>query len=441
MKSNMRIALVSGDDEFSTLINGFQCKAIQGTSKLFKINASNESQALISLKYILQKLNKNVQQEDNHLGDTLQNDSPVNDNLLFSKKITFLSRSMTKDFLAEEEIIILIKGESFLLIYNNRYLRQHLLFLMIFSKIVMYESTPTSKQKLAKMLKKIDHSSNKTVLGIADGFDDILFLEECDVGIEIQQYEEEEGEEEEREEEMDKEESRRREEEEGGGGLEEGKRKKEETDGREEGRRKKDDETFWTQKETIFTIGEGVGRRNGKREGRREVLCNRGDVIVTDFRDITELIYRRSCGLFERMEEMLYFLFFVVFTLLLCYFYYEWFSLFTHNEVISPSDFEMMVVVMVLNGIVTFFWFEDNEKTDLTYFLPQVYFLVLRVKKFEFKKLLFKSFGPAILTVSITFFFLVFFSAEYDGTVLPFTFFKAKIHFCFFVTFYIKVQI
>lgn len=434
----MRITLVSGDDEFSTLINGFQCKLIQGTSKLFKINASNESQALISLKYILQKLNKNAQ-EDNPLSDTHQAESQPKENLLFSKAIKFSRRSITKEFFAEE-IIILVKGESFLLIYNNRYLRQHLLFLMIFSKIIMYESTSESKQKLAKMLKKIDHSTNKTVLGIADGFDDIPFLEECDIGVEMQQFEVEEGTEEEREEE---EELGGRGEEEGGvvEGGEEERKKKEDGQGMDEERRKKEEETFWTQKETIFTIGGDLGgKKNGRKEGKREVLCNRGDVIVSDFRDIGELIYKRSCGLFDRMEEMLYFLFFVVFTLLLCYFYYEWFSLFTHNEVISSSDFEMMVATMVSNGIVTYFWFEDDEKTNLTFYLPQFYFLFMRNKKFEFKKLLFKCFVPAILTVSIAFFLLIFFTTEYEGEVLSFIFFKGKMHFCFFVTFYIKVS-
>ena len=64
---------------------------------------------------------------------------------------------------------ILINGESFRLIYNNKYLRQHLLFLLLFCKIILYSCSELEKKRLTKMIKKIEHNRNKSVLAIGDG--------------------------------------------------------------------------------------------------------------------------------------------------------------------------------------------------------------------------------------------------------------------------------
>lgn len=98
--------------------------------------------------------------------------SKVLDTMDFSPKK--MEKSKIVDFEEENNndfnsICIILNGPSFNLIYKNKYLRKHLLFIMIFSKLILHDCNAKDKARLIKMIKKIENASNKAVLAIGDG--------------------------------------------------------------------------------------------------------------------------------------------------------------------------------------------------------------------------------------------------------------------------------
>ena len=204
-EAQIKIYFVSADNESSTLASAFQSGIISNEVGVYKIQINNQNSALISLKWILQKLHKEliltkkISQDEG--GSPRISESVFRDS--FQKRVGFdevstkkggaygskISENNTDD--QSHSICVLIDGESFRIIYKNKYLRDHFLFLMMFCNNVCYDFSSVDKKRLAKLIRRLDNSTNNFVLGIGDGYDDVLMMQKCDISIELKNPENE----------------------------------------------------------------------------------------------------------------------------------------------------------------------------------------------------------------------------------------------------------
>lgn len=198
--AQIKVYFVSGDNECLTLASAFHSGIISSQSiEVLKIQVNNQNSALISLKWILQKVQKTIKGSNRNNRSEV---SPKNSEFNFGdmsplspKKVGFDfsfrkvagSRSFPENNNIEENktLCILMDGESFRIVYKNKYLRNHFLFLMMFCKLVCFNFSAIDKKNLAKLIKILDNSTNNFVLGIGDGYDDVLMMKKCDISIEI----------------------------------------------------------------------------------------------------------------------------------------------------------------------------------------------------------------------------------------------------------------
>ena len=168
-KKKIKIYFASNDSEASTLACAYQSGILKKES-IWKLNPTNENAALISIKYLLQRLQKHLSSNNNYQRASSSAMSKVLDTMDFSPKK--MDKNKLDDFEENNElnsICIIINGPSFNLIYENKYLRKHLLFIMIFSKLILHDCKAKDKKRLVKLIKKIENASNKAVLAIGDG--------------------------------------------------------------------------------------------------------------------------------------------------------------------------------------------------------------------------------------------------------------------------------
>ena len=304
-EAQMKVYFVSADNECSTLASAFQAGIIKKNVDIYKIQVNNQNAALLSLKLILEKIKKK-QSSVNINGEF----SPLNmfENTRrfdFSVKNTGFDEASprrgvfgmkTDDNSREEqkELCILIDGESFEIIYKNKYLRNHFLFLLLFCGNVSFNFSALEKKRLAKLIKRLDSSTNHYVLGIGDGYDDIQMLQKCDLSIEIKSSE-------------------------------------------------------------------------------GETVTFMGDFIVDDFKKISDLVFFRGNELFIKNEEIMLYLFYVFWTLLMNLFYFSWFSDFTGMDLMTPANFDVLTVIMSIQIIIVYFLFEGKTTVFLTNFFPSLY--------------------------------------------------------------------
>ena len=203
-EAQIKTYFVSGDNECSTLASAFNSGIITNEAEVCKIQVKNQNAGLISLKWILQRIqkqlafNKKVTMEEGSSPkftesamrfDTI---SPRHRRVGFEETSKKAASKFSDIGLDESRLIcILIDGDSFRVIYNNRYLRHHYLFLMMFCNNVCFNFSAMDKKRLAKMIKTLDNSANCCVLGIGDGYDDVPMMQACDVSIELKSPENE----------------------------------------------------------------------------------------------------------------------------------------------------------------------------------------------------------------------------------------------------------
>lgn len=188
-EAQMKIFYVSGDNESKTLASAFNSGILLENTEIFKLEVSNQNAALISLKWIIQKLQKKAFLKKSDSEFELPK---VGFELPKVGLEDFSPRKMKSNFWQLEssreeksKFCILINGQSFRTIYANKYLRDHFLFLMIFCPCVCFEFSAIDKKRMAKLIKKLDNSSNNFVLGIGNGYNDVLMMKNCDLSIEI----------------------------------------------------------------------------------------------------------------------------------------------------------------------------------------------------------------------------------------------------------------
>lgn len=188
-EAQMKIFYVSGDNEPKTLASAFNSGILLKNTEIFRLEVSNQNEALISLKWIIQKLQKKVLLRK---GDSEFELPKVGFEIQKAGFEEFSPKKMKSNFWQldktneeKSRFCILINGSSFRTIYANRYSRDHFLFLMIFCPCVCFEFSATDKKRMAKLIKKLDHSSNNYVLGIGNGYNDVLMMKNCDLSIEI----------------------------------------------------------------------------------------------------------------------------------------------------------------------------------------------------------------------------------------------------------------
>ena len=349
-EAQIKVYFVSGDNECSTLASAFQSGIITSESEVCKIQVKNQNAGLISLKWILQRIQKQLISKKQinmeecsspRFADTFsrfESSSPKH-----SKKVGFeesIKKGTTKysDNNSDETrlICILIDGESFRIIYKNKYLRHHFLFLMMFCSNVCFNFSAIDKKRLAKMIKQLENSTNTCVLGIGDGYDDVPMMQACDVSIEIKTPE-------------------------------------------------------------------------------SEIVSFMGDFVIDDCKKISDLIFFRANDLFLKNEEIVFYLFYVILSLLINFFFFSWFSDFTGIGSLTPQNFDILTIMMSFQIIFVYFLFENKRAPFLTKMFPLLYKNDLRLKMTEFKRLYLKTFVPAIIDASIIFFFNYFSYALLDG--------------------------
>jgi len=212
------------------------------------------------------------------------------------------------------------------------------LFLLLFCGNVSFNFSALEKKRLAKLIKRLDSSTNHYVLGIGDGYDDIQMLQKCDLSIEIKSSE-------------------------------------------------------------------------------GETVTFMGDFIVDDFKKISDLVFFRGNELFIKNEEIMLYLFYVFWTLLMNLFYFSWFSDFTGMDLMTPANFDVLTVIMSIQIIIVYFLFEGKTTVFLTNFLPTLYRNDMRKKRLEFKRLYLKTLTPALVDSTIIFFFCYFSPGLADGNL------------------------
>ena len=371
-EAQIKIYYVSADNECSTLASAFQAGIINKEVEIYKIQVNNQSSALISIKWILEKIRKQISTAKNSGDDT--SPSKLSESVFkldFSggKKVLFDEGAKKRGVFGAKSdntldgvkgICILIDGESFEIIYNNKYLRNHFLFLMLFCSNVCFNFAANDKKRLAKLIKRLDSSSNNYLLGIGDGYDDVQMLQKCDLSIEMKSPE-------------------------------------------------------------------------------GETIAFEGDFIVDDFKKISDLVFRRGNELFIKNEDMMLYLFYVFWTLLINLFYFSWFSNFTGTVLINPVNFDVLTVIMSVHIILVYFLFEGKIIPLLTGFFPLLYKNDMRKKKLEFKRTYLKTFIPALFDATIVFFFCYFSPAYFDGNEQSLAQRNILLNICYYFVFCIKV--
>ena len=194
--AHLKLYFVSADNECSTLASAFQAGIINKEVEIYKIQVNTQNAALLSVKWILEKIRNHLStfkrsgmedQSPSKMSESLKND-------LSGKRVLFDEGSNKRgvfgiktenSFDEVKGLCILIDGESFEIIYKNKYLRNHFLFLMLFCSNVCFNFTALDKKRLAKLIKRLDSSDTNYVLGIGDGYDDLQMLQECDLSIEL----------------------------------------------------------------------------------------------------------------------------------------------------------------------------------------------------------------------------------------------------------------
>jgi len=349
-EAQLKVYFVSADNECSTLACAFQAGILTKNVDIYKIQVNNQNAALISLKWILEKVRK---QQSSFKKTNLDECSPskLSESTFrmetFGKKVGFEEGSQKRGVFGsktdntieeQKELCILIDGESFEIIYKNKYLRNHFLFLLLFCGNVSFNFSALEKKRLAKLIKRLDSSTNHYVLGIGDGYDDIQMLQKCDLSIEIKSSE-------------------------------------------------------------------------------GETVTFMGDFIVDDFKKISDLVFFRGNELFIKNEEIMLYLFYVFWTLLMNLFYFSWFSDFTGMDLMTPANFDVLTVIMSIQIIIVYFLFEGKTTVFLTNFLPTLYRNDMRKKRLEFKRLYLKTLTPALVDSTIIFFFCYFSPGLADGNL------------------------
>ena len=348
-EAQIKIYFVSGDNECSTLASAFQSGIITNEAEVCKIQVKNQNAGLISLKWILQRIqkqlafNKRVNIEEGSSPRFTESAARFDTMSPRHRKVGFeesakKTGSRYSDNNSDETrlICILIDGESFRVIYKNKYLRHHFLFLMMFCNNVCLNFSELDKKRLAKMIKTLDNSANCCVLGIGDGYDDVPMMQACDVSIELKSPE-------------------------------------------------------------------------------SEIVCFMGDFIVDDCKKIADLVYLRSNDLFYKSEEIIFYLFYVILTLLINMFLFSWFTLFTGTSILTTENFDILIIIMCIQIIVVYFLFEKRRTPILTNLFPLLYKNDLRLRITEFKRLYLKTFLPAVIDSTIVFFFSYFNYAIFNG--------------------------
>lgn len=369
--SQLKIYFVSGDNECLTLASAFHSGIISNDVEVLKLQADNKNSALISIKWILRKLRKKFSPKDNlEPKQSTFNFRGVGDMSPMSpKKVGFDSSAKkspgltfvfqdTKD--ESNEMCILIDGSSFSIIYKNKYLRQHFLFLMLFCKLVCHDFCSYNKKRLAKMVKILENATNNYVLGIGDGYDDVLMLKKCDISIEIKNH-------------------------------------------------------------------------------KDEIVTFTGDFIVNNFKKVSELVFFRANQIFTKIEEITYYMLYVILSLLFNLFYYSWFSHFTGTSLISPLNMDVMLAFFCVHIIIIYFLFDIRGSKIIYKILPLLSKLDMRIKKVNFKRLYMKTVIPALCNSSIIFFISFFSTAYYNGCNKSLTQINVFLNISYYFTFCLRV--
>lgn len=80
------------------------------------------------------------------------------------------------------QINLVVSGKTVDFINGNKYLREHFMFILNFTKtLVGYDFSPVNKAQLVSLFKSLDRKTS----AIGDGYNDILMLKTADVGIQI----------------------------------------------------------------------------------------------------------------------------------------------------------------------------------------------------------------------------------------------------------------
>ena len=177
------IWMVSGDSYdhvMNCAING----NILNTNKSegFHVQSENIEDISVSIKNILMEIKtildpfQQETSENKEVGETFLNKTR---SLKFRTGISIRKENTFKDK------YMVLNGKSLDIILNNVYLRDHFVFIVSFTKILIgYNLSPQNKQALVKIVRNNFHGS-PNVLAIGDGFNDSPMMQSANVGIEL----------------------------------------------------------------------------------------------------------------------------------------------------------------------------------------------------------------------------------------------------------------
>lgn len=170
------------------------------------------------------------------------------------------------------------------------------------------------------------------------------------------------------------------------------------------------------------------------------IICLQGDIIVNDFKKIRDIILVYSSEFFLKLEEILYFLFFIHLTMVFTIFYYGWLSQFSSPNILTNINFDIISVLCFSNEIFIYFLFEKNKLNDLKKLIPFIYKIDQRKHKINFLMIFLKCLLPASCISALTIFFIVFTQNICNGVINLYYNSNLMLILLYLMIFYFKVK-